>query len=56
MRIFSASTTPATAHEVVIGLGKMIFELTSGDAEITAEQRAILDELTAEAQRHLLGC
>ena len=36
-------------------LGRMLTEKMSGDADITSKQRATLDELTAEAEKHRLG-
>jgi hypothetical protein len=55
VRVFSASVTPTTAYDAVIGLGRMFLEMTSGEAEITPKHGAILDELTAEAEKHGLG-
>jgi hypothetical protein len=40
---------------VIVALGRMLAELRTGDVEVMAEQRAILDELTAEAEKHGLG-
>jgi hypothetical protein len=48
---FSANATSSTTQEVLVKLGEMLVEMITTDVETTAEQRAILDELTAEAQR-----
>ena len=53
VRVYSANITATTPHDVVLGLGRLFIEMLSGDAEITPGQRAMLDELTAEAEKRL---
>jgi hypothetical protein len=55
IRVFSASVTPTASYDAVIGLGRMLIEMQTGEPEITPKQRAILDELTAEAGKHGSG-
>lgn len=53
--VFSASATPSTPVETLAFLGKMLEELRTGEVDASQTRKAILDELTAEAQRLGLG-
>lgn len=53
--VFSASATPSTPAETLAWLGKMLEELRTGEVDASHAKKAILDELTAEAQKLGLG-
>jgi hypothetical protein len=53
--VFSASATSSTPAETLASLGMMLEELRTGAVEATWKRNAILDELTAEAQKLGLG-
>lgn len=55
LTVFSASATPSTPAETLASLGKMLEELRAGEVDASQTRKAILDELTAEAQRLVLG-
>lgn len=53
--VVSARTTPNTPAETLACLGMMLEELRTGEVDASQARKAILDELTAEAQRLGLG-